>query len=149
MTQYNFLSKNIESNAGLDEYQTMTRQTITSGAAAFVVIALLSSGCASRRPLSAEEATYPAAKVDAKGLFQENCVTCHGQNGRAHTFHGRLIGAQNLTDPEWQSETTDAQIIHAIKTGPSVMPAFEKKLSESEIDALAAYVRTFKQQPPP
>jgi cbb3-type cytochrome c oxidase subunit III len=112
-------------------------------AVALAVIALVSWGCASRR-LSAEEANYPAAKVDAKGLFQENCVTCHGANGRAHTFHGRLVGAQNLTDAQWQSDTSDAQIINAIKTGPSVMPAFGKKLSESEIDALAAYVRTFK-----
>ena len=38
----------------------------------------------------------------------------------------------------------DGEIIHAIKTGPSVMPSFGKKLSPSEIDALAKYVRTFK-----
>lgn len=108
---------------------------------------LFAWGCASKGPLTVEEADYPASKVDARGLFQENCVMCHGANGRAHTFHGRLVGAQNFTDAEWQSETTDAQIIHAIKTGPSVMPAFGKKLSESEIDALAAYVRSFKQGP--
>jgi cbb3-type cytochrome c oxidase subunit III len=114
---------------------------------AFAGGSLLTGGCASKGPLTVKEADYPVSKVDARGLFQENCVTCHGANGRAHTFHGRLAGAQNLTDPQWQTETTDAQIIHAIKTGPSVMPAFEKKLSESEIDALAAYVRSFKQEP--
>lgn len=82
--------------------------------------------------------------MDAQGLFQENCVTCHGSNGRAHTFHGRIVGAQNLTDSNWQAETSDEQIINAIKTGPSVMPAFGRRLSEPEIDALAAYVRHFK-----
>jgi len=126
----------------------MNRQSTTFIAVA-LALPLFGQGCASRKPLSVEEANYPAANVDAKGLFQENCVICHGANGRAHTFHGRLVGAQNLTDPEWQSETTDAQIIHAIKTGPSVMPAFGKKLSGPEIDALAAYVRTFKAKPPP
>jgi hypothetical protein len=30
-----------------------------------------------------------------------------------------------------------------IKTGPKAMPAFEKKLSQSEIEALVAYVRAF------
>jgi mono/diheme cytochrome c family protein len=70
---------------------------------------------------------------------------CHGKNGRARTFHGWLVGAQNLTRAKWQADTTDGQIINAIKTGPSVMPAFEKKLSPSEIDALATYVRSFKQ----
>jgi len=105
----------------------------------------LISGCASH-PLAAQEANYPVDKVDARGLFDENCSICHGKNGRAHTFHGRLVEAQNLTSAEWQKETTDAQIIHAIKTGPSVMPAFEKKLSSTEIEALAAYVRTFNQK---
>ena len=104
----------------------------------------LISGCASTGPLAAQEANYPADKVNACGLFVENCSVCHGQNGRAHTFHGWLVGAQNLTDPKWQQDTTDAEIIHAIQTGPSVMPAFGKKLSPTEIDALASYVRTFK-----
>ena len=102
-------------------------------------------GCASRGPVTVADANYPVGQVDARGLFQENCIVCHGKNGRAHTFHGRLVGAQNLTDSKWQSETTKAQIVNAIKTGPSVMPAFEKKLSPSEIDALAVYVRTFNQ----
>ena len=102
------------------------------------------SGCASR-PLARAEANYPVNRVDARALFVENCSVCHGKNGKAHTFHGIMVGAQNLTDAQWQSETTDAEILHAIRTGPSVMPAFDKKLSETEIEALAAYVRTFKE----
>ena len=107
-------------------------------------LVFLISGCASTRPLAAQQANYPTDKVDAHGLFVENCAVCHGENGRAHTFHGWLVGAQNLTDAKFQSDTTDEEIIKAIKTGPSVMPAFGKKLSPSEIDALAKYVRTFK-----
>jgi mono/diheme cytochrome c family protein len=103
------------------------------------------TGCASR-PLSVQEKNYPADKVDARGLFQENCIVCHGENGRAHTFHGWLVGAQNLTDPEWQQETTDDQVRHAITTGPSVMPAFGKRLSPTEIQALAGYVRSFNEK---
>ncbi|MGH7994296.1 MAG: hypothetical protein ACREDQ_12310, partial [Limisphaerales bacterium] len=48
----------------------------------------LISGCASTGPLTVQQANYPADKIDARGLFTENCITCHGQNGRAHTFHG-------------------------------------------------------------
>jgi mono/diheme cytochrome c family protein len=105
-------------------------------------LAWLVSGCASTNTLAKQQAGLPKEKVDAPGLFAENCATCHGQDGRAHTFHGRLVGAQNFTDARWQA--TDGEIIHAIKTGPWVMPAFEKKLSAAEIDSLAAYVRTFK-----
>ena len=75
----------------------------------------------------------------------ENCAICHGENGRAHTFHGIMVGAQNLTDADWQMETMDEQIVHAIQTGPGLMPAFDQKLSQSEIDALARYVRTLRQ----
>ena len=103
------------------------------------------SGCASTGPVARQEANYPADKVDARKLFVENCATCHGKDGRAHTFHGWLVGAQNLTDIQWQEKTTDAGIIHAIKTGPGAMPAFEHKLSPTEIQALATYVRSLAQ----
>ena len=102
------------------------------------------SGCASTPPLTAAEKNYPVDTIDARGLFEENCIVCHGRNGKAHTFHGWLVGARNLTNAKWQAETTGAQIVNAIRTGPSVMPAFGKKLSATEIDALALYVRTFK-----
>jgi mono/diheme cytochrome c family protein len=103
----------------------------------------LLAGCASR-PLAKAEANDPVDQVDAPGLFVENCSVCHGKNGSAHTFHGWVVGAQNLTEVEWQIQTTDAQILNAIRTGPSVMPAFENKLSATEIEALAKYVRTFE-----
>ena len=124
----------------------MKRNTTVTILVVFIGLALFTWGCASKGPVTVKEADYPAAQVDAQGLFHENCAVCHGKNGRAHTFHGWLVGAQNLTDPEWQSETSNEQIIHAIKTGPGKMPAFEKKLSPTEIEALAAYVRTFKQK---
>jgi mono/diheme cytochrome c family protein len=103
----------------------------------------LVAGCSSTPTLAVQQASYPIDKVDAPGLFAENCATCHGRDGRAKTFHGWLLGAQNLTDARWQTATPDAEIIRAIKTGPKLMPAFQKKLSAAEIEALAAHVRTF------
>jgi mono/diheme cytochrome c family protein len=105
-------------------------------------LAWLVAGCASTNTLAVQQADLPKDKVDAPALFAENCATCHGKNGRAHNVHGLLLGAQNLTDSNWHA--TDEEIIHAIKTGPWAMPAFEKKLSSAEIEALAVYVRTFK-----
>jgi cbb3-type cytochrome c oxidase subunit III len=113
-------------------------------AAAAAGMACLISGCASTDTLSKQQADLPKDKINAGGLFAENCVRCHGTNGRAHTFHGIILGAQNLTDAKWQIDTPDDEIIHAIQTGPHAMPAFAKKLSESEIEALAVYVRTLK-----
>ena len=83
-------------------------------------------------------------KVDARALFADSCAKCHGTDGQAKTFRGRLLGAQNFTDPKWQMTATDVEISKAIKTGIKKMPAFEKKLSAAQIEALTAYVRTFK-----
>lgn len=114
--------------------------TIVSLLVSVPVFLVLISGCMSTGPLTTREANYPADQVNARGVFAENCATCHGKNGRAHTFHGWLVGAQDLTDPMWWEETTDSEITHAIKTGPRLMPAFAKKLSPSEIQALTRYV---------
>jgi mono/diheme cytochrome c family protein len=104
----------------------------------------LISGCSSVGPMAKQQEALPKEKVDASALYAESCATCHGKDGRAGTFHGWLVGAQNFTDPTWQTNSSDDEIIHAIKTGPKAMPAFEKKLSRPEIEALAAYVRAFK-----
>lgn len=108
----------------------------------FSGLAWLISGCASTHTLAVQQAGLPKEQVDAHGIFAENCAKCHGQDGRAKTFRGRLLGAQNFTDANWQ--VTELEIIRAIKTGPGAMPAFQKKLSGPEIEALAAYVGTFK-----
>ena len=103
----------------------------------------LITGCASSGPITKEQANYPVNRIDAQGLFLENCATCHGKDGRAKTFHGRLVGAQNLTDPTFQTDTSNEEIRHAIMTGPKAMPSFKDKLSPNEIDALVDYVRGF------
>ncbi|MFZ0827658.1 MAG: c-type cytochrome [Verrucomicrobiia bacterium] len=107
----------------------------------------LATGCTSTPTLAVQPAGCSKVQVDVPGLFAENCATCHGRDGRARTFHGWLLGAQNFTNARWQTNTSDAEIIKAIQTGPKLMPAFQKKLSAAEIEALATYVRTFKPAP--
>ena len=45
---------------------------------------------------------------------------------------------------EWQVATTDKQIVHAIKPGRGQCRLSTDKLSPTEIEALAKYVRTFR-----
>ena len=108
---------------------------------------LIAAGCASTGKLAREQAGYPKGKVDAQALYLENCARCHGADGRATTVHGWVVQAQDFTDIFWRTDASNDAIIHAIKTGPKTMPAFEKKLSEAEIEALAAYVQTFGSAP--
>lgn len=110
---------------------------------AAVAMTMTLAGCSTTGRLARAQAAYPTQKVDAKGLFLENCARCHGKDGRAKTLHGELVGAQDFADSDWKTDVTDDQVIHAIQTGPGLMPAFGKKLSEAEIEALAVYVKSF------
>lgn len=90
-----------------------------------------------------------AAAADAKENWTKNCVQCHGANGTADTPMGKKLQAKNLTDPSVQSGFTDAQAAKSIKegvkqNGKTTMKAFGDKLSDDEVTALVAYVRTLK-----
>jgi len=109
-------------------------------------VLLPSWGCRTNAQLATLQPGGPQDKATAGKLFNELCAKCHGSDGRARTFHGRLVQAQNFTDAKWQASTKDEELINAIKTGPKAMPAFETKLSQAQIEVLAAYVRTFKEE---
>jgi cbb3-type cytochrome c oxidase subunit III len=109
-----------------------------------VLIAALTVALLFQLAPSAQVDSSAQSAIDAKALFEKNCAKCHGKDGRAKTFRGKVTGARNLTDEAWQAKASDEQIKSAIKTGPDEMPAFEGKLSEAEIDALLAYVRKFR-----
>lgn len=87
--------------------------------------------------------------TDVKASWQANCVPCHGQSGNADTKIGKLVNAKDLTDSKVQAGFTDAQAMAAIKNGVKqngkfTMLAFGGTLSDDEIKALIAYVRSLK-----
>ena len=82
-----------------------------------------------------------AGAKSAAELYGKNCATCHGKDGRAKTFKGKLKHTRDLTDSEWQDKASDERIFNSIMNGKSKMPAFGKKLSEQEINALVPFVR--------
>jgi cbb3-type cytochrome c oxidase subunit III len=82
---------------------------------------------------------------DANTLFGSECATCHGKDGKAKTLKAKFNHARNLTDTTWQAEVTDERLYNSIHNGKGKMPAFGKKLSDPQINALVAYVRTLKQ----
>jgi cbb3-type cytochrome c oxidase subunit III len=88
----------------------------------------------------AASGSKPAAKVNAVALYTaQKCTGCHGPDGK-----GKVKGAPNFTDAAWQQKESDADLIDGIKKGNvPKMPAYGSKLSEDEIRALVAYVRTF------
>lgn len=96
-------------------------------------------------------ATLPISvrAADASANWNNNCVQCHGKSGNADTKMGMKLGAKDLTDPKVQASFTDEQAAKAIKegmkeNGKTLMKAFGDKLSDDDIKALVAYVRSLK-----
>jgi len=87
--------------------------------------------------------------ADAKANWDANCAQCHGKDGKADTKMGKTLNAKDLTDAKVQSEFSDAKATESIKNGvkengKTTMKAFGGKLTDDEIKALVAYVRTLK-----
>jgi mono/diheme cytochrome c family protein len=80
----------------------------------------------------------------ALAIYAKRCASCHGKDGRANTFKGKLRSARNLTDPQWQADVSDERIFNSITNGRGKMPRYGKKLSEAEINSLVSYVRGLK-----
>ena len=93
--------------------------------------------------------SLPLFGADAKALWDANCAQCHGKTGAADTAMGKKLNAKDLTDAKVQAEFSDAKATTSIKEGVKqdgkvTMKAFGGKLSDDDIKALVAYVRTLK-----
>jgi cytochrome c oxidase cbb3-type subunit III len=84
--------------------------------------------------------TNPAANVAAGGkVFAENCVACHGENGKGN----QELGAPDLTDKIWLYGSDEATLIETLSNGRAgVMPAWEGRLDPDTIKAMAVYVHS-------
>ena len=114
--------------------------------AAFVLAAALQQA-----PTAPPAPVAPGAQ-DPKELFTKSkCNMCHGDDGRGDTEKGRKLKTPDFTSSKWFDETTDKEILEAIrdgtkdkKTGKVRMPAYRSKLTPGQIQTLAAYARTFR-----
>jgi cytochrome c oxidase cbb3-type subunit 3 len=74
-----------------------------------------------------------------KKIFAENCVSCHGDEGKGN----KEFGAPNLADKIWLYGSDEAALIETISNGRSgVMPAWTGRLDPMTIKALAVYVHS-------
>ena len=93
--------------------------------------------------------TWSAAAADAKANYDKGCAKCHGKEGKGDTKMGQKLGAKDYTDAKVQAEMKDDAAFKAIKEGlkskegKRLMKPSED-LSDDDIKALVAYMRTFK-----
>ena len=82
--------------------------------------------------------------VAVSAIYNRRCASCHGKDGRAKTFKAKFNHARDLTNSQWQAQVSDEQLYNSIMNGRGKMPAFGKKLTEEQVDALVSYVRSLK-----
>ena len=93
-------------------------------------------------------AAISARAADAKELWTKHCAKCHGEDGKGKTKMGEKLGVKDYTDAKVQAELKDDQLTKAIKEGvkdgdKTKMKAFSD-LSDDEVKALVAHIRSFK-----
>jgi cytochrome c6 len=85
----------------------------------------------------------PAMASDGAALYKASCTTCHGPNGAGDTPAGKAMKVRDLKAAEVQKQT-DIELTKVISGGKGKMPAYGKKMSTADIQAVIAFVRTLK-----
>ena len=89
----------------------------------------------------------PLCAADGQKLFNMNCASCHGADGKAQTAAGKMLGARDLSTSKLSDAEIENQIVNGgVKdaNGKSKMPAFKDRLKPEEITALVAHVKSFR-----
>lgn len=96
----------------------------------------------------------PAMAADAaagKAKYDALCASCHGMTGKGDGPTGGALNPKprDFSDKAWQAKVTDDQIKKVTKGGgPAVglsplMPPMGASLKETDLDNIAAYIRSF------
>ena len=79
--------------------------------------------------------------ADAAAIWTQHCASCHGKDGSGNTMMGKKLGLKDYTKDQGFS---DAEAANVIKNGKGKMKGFKDKLSDADVKALVAYVRSLK-----
>jgi mono/diheme cytochrome c family protein len=75
--------------------------------------------------------------------FKSQCAPCHGADGTGNTPVGKALKAASFKDPAIV-KTPDAALMSIVKNGKDKMPSFGAKLTDDQIKAVVAYIRTLE-----
>ncbi|MCR8659546.1 c-type cytochrome [Paenibacillus endoradicis] len=116
--------------------------TIISVVCAIIGISYLLTACGeqqtSNTPASEEQqiskpTSLSTASSDVQSIYKARCISCH-----ASDLSGKMGEKTNLQQIYDSSSYDD--IVVMITNGGSIMPSFKDKLSEQEINSLAAWL---------
>jgi mono/diheme cytochrome c family protein len=83
-----------------------------------------------------------AFAADGAATYKAKCASCHGADGKGQTPMGKKMNLRDLGSPEVQKQT-DKELYDWTAVGKGKMPGYKDKLTDAEIKALVAHMRTF------
>jgi cytochrome c6 len=81
------------------------------------------------------------AAADGAAVYKAKCAMCHGADGAGLTPMGKSMKLRDLRSAEVQKQT-DAELTKVTADGKGKMPAYKGKLTDAEISAVVAHMRT-------
>jgi cytochrome c oxidase cbb3-type subunit 3 len=75
-------------------------------------------------------------------LYADNCAACHGSEGQ-----GGAVASQPINSPKYLAGVTDDGLDQVVRNGTAGMPSFGSRLSDEEIAALIAFMRSWANPP--
>jgi mono/diheme cytochrome c family protein len=82
-----------------------------------------------------------AFAADGAALWAQHCASCHGKDGSGNTTMGKKLAVKDYSKSQ---SFSDAEAANVIKNGKGKMKAYKDKLSDADVKALVAYVRSLK-----
>jgi mono/diheme cytochrome c family protein len=117
-----------------------------------IALCVLAYACGGDAGQHAEQQAHAAPAADGKAIYDTRCSPCHGMDGAGDGPAAAAITPKprNFRDGEFWKARTDAQLHAVVKDGRpgTLMPPFEGVVSDAEIDAIVAYLRTFRPAAP-
>jgi mono/diheme cytochrome c family protein len=83
-----------------------------------------------------------AAIAKGKTIFEANCVSCHGADGK-----GVIPQAAPLNNTEYIASRPLSEFYQSVTGGKGIMPAWQDRLSSQDRWAAVEYVQTFGYKP--
>jgi cytochrome c6 len=94
--------------------------------------------------------TLMAADEAAAKVYAAKCKSCHGADGKGNPAMAKAFKIDpallSLVGPEVQKHT-DEELIKITTDGENKMPAYKGKLTEAEIKAQVAHIRSLAPKP--
>ena len=84
--------------------------------------------------------TYAA---DGAALYKAKCASCHGADGSGMTPMGKAMKLRDLSSAAVQKQS-DAELTKVTADGKGKMPAYKGKMTDAEIAAVVAHIRSMK-----